>query len=132
MEVFEPELGQAAFGQPYKRIAVSQVLGDALMAIDLRLCLKMWQTNPDYDSPFANSGNTFICDAFAVQAYSWDDEAEQYWNFRWRDVEVSWYKYLGRGMSVNKVLTNRQIEAMLDDCYRAIQEYSVQTTESKP
>ena len=115
-DYYEPELGQAVFGQPYKEYGVSQKLRDALSSIDKHLCLKMERLDKNFESPFANSGNKFYCDTFEVESYSWDDEVDQPWNFKWRDIEVSWYKYFGRGMSVNKNVSDKEIEEMLDEC----------------
>jgi len=42
-------------------------------------------------------------------------------NFKWRDLEISWYKYVGRGMSANRKMTTKEIEEMLDDCLKAIE-----------
>lgn len=119
-DYFEPELGQAVFGQPYKQYNASNLLEAALRAIDDNLCTAMWNVNQEkYNSPFSNTGNVFECDTFKVAAYSWGDD-EQPWNFKWRGIEVSWYKYLGRGMSVNKVVTYDEVAEMLDDCLKAI------------
>lgn len=130
MSNYKPELGQAAFGQPFKEFNVSPELESALMAIETRLCLKMAQHVKNYDSPFANTGNKFSCGTFSVEAYSWDDDVDQPWNFKWRDVEVSWYKYFGRGMSVNQNLSIARIEEMLVECYEAIALYGEE--EAKP
>jgi hypothetical protein len=124
-DYYEPELGQAIFGQPYKEYGVSQKLRDALSSIDKHLCLKMERLDKNFESPFANSGNKFYCDTFEVESYSWDDEVDQPWNFKWRDIEVSWYKYFGRGMSVNKNVSDKEIEEMLDECHKAIDQYEL-------
>jgi len=120
-DYYEPELGQVVFGQPYKQFKISNEFEYALAAIETRLMLRMGQIDKNYESPFRNTGSKFACDTFAVEAYSWNDEVEQKWNFKWRDLEVSWYKYLGRGMSANRKITRREIEEMLDDCYAAIE-----------
>ena len=124
MNDYEPELGQALFGQPYKEYDVSNLLHAALQSIDAELDRVMGNvTQKEYHSPFANSGNDFKCDAFEVDAYSWDETIEQKYNFKWRDIEISWYKYLGRGMSVNRVMSNDYIAQMLDDCLLALETY---------
>lgn len=64
---------------------------------------------------FSNTGNSFECPVFRVEAYSWSDE-EQPYNFKWRDVEISWYKYLGRGMSANQELSPERAAEMLIEC----------------
>ena len=122
-DYYEPELGQAVFGQPYKQFGVSAQLESAMVAIETRLMLKMGLIDKNFMTPFDNSGNSFKCDTFVVEAYSWDDEYDQEWNFKWRDLEVSWYKYLGRGMSANRKVSDKEITEMLDECYDAIRRY---------
>ena len=66
-----------------------------LRDIDRKLSIVMWNiTGEDYDSPFDNTANKFECDEFTVESYNWDDEVEQPYNFKWKDIEISWYKYL--------------------------------------
>jgi len=130
MSEYEPELGQAVFGQPYKEYEISNLLYAALQRIDTELDRVMGNvTQKEYHSPFANSGNDFKCDAFEVHAYSWDETIEQEYNFKWRDIEISWYKYLGRGMSVNRVMSNDYIAQMLDDCLLALENYEEEMSE---
>lgn len=127
MSDFEPELGQMCFGQPWKRHAGSQLLKAALQAISYRLDIAMWNIEQqEYSSPFGNTGNRFDCPTFSAHAYSWNDEEEQPWNFKWRDVEISWYKHCGRGLSVNQELKPDRISEMLDDCLGAVSEYEKQ------
>lgn len=123
MNGHEPIPGKVAYRRPCKQYPVSPELESALMAIEIRLCLRMARWDSTYPSPFANTGNKFHCNTFMVEAYSWDEEAAQPWNFKYRDVEVRWYKYLGSDMSVNRDLSTREIEEMLDRCYLAIQMY---------
>ena len=121
---YKPELGQMCFGQPCQTYEVSQLLAAALDAIRARLDIAMWNINQkDYSSPFGNTGNSFVCDVFEVHAYEWNEENEQSFNFKWKDIEVGWYKYLGRGMSVNREVKPEEIAVMLDECLAAIQEY---------
>jgi len=122
-DYYEPELGQAVFGQPYKQFGVSAQLESAMVAIETRLMLKMGLIDKNFESPFRNTGSKFYCDTFLVEAYSWNDEYDQEWNFKWRDLEVSWYKHLGRGMSANRKVSDKEITEMLDECYDAIRRY---------
>jgi hypothetical protein len=123
VSAYEPELGQAVFGQPYKKHAVSQIVDAALRLIRDRLGTVMWNIHhQDYASPFGNTGESFKCETFEVCAYSWSRE-EQPFNFKWRDVEISWYKYLGRGMSANMEIPPALAAEMLDDCLAAIERY---------
>ncbi len=117
MTRYVPELGQAAFGQPYKQYKCSNLLTAALHEIESELCRVQENINQyDYPSPFENTGNRFKCGVFEVEAYLWNEDIPQPYNFKWRDLEVSWYKYLGRGMSVNRIVKPNEISEMLDEC----------------
>lgn len=120
---YQPELGQMCFGQPWKEHQTSELVRAALSRIGDELDRVMWNIHQEeYSGPFGNTGESFVCDTFAVHAYSWSDD-QQPFNFKWRDVEISWYKYMGRGMSSNKPLTPDLISEMLDDCLAAAQRY---------
>ena len=119
---YEPELGQAVFGQPHQKFDAPELCEAALRHIVDELTRVRWNLNQRWpDDPLANSGpgGNFKCEAFEVQAYSWSDE-EQPFNFKWRDVEISWYKWVGRGMSCNRELTPDLINEMMDDCLAAL------------
>lgn len=99
------------------------VLVALLRYLDAELSRVMWNiTQEEFDSPFDNTGACFKNDVFEVRAYYWgDDEAlEKLPNFRCEDVEVSWYKYLGRGMSVNKPLSVERMVEVFDKCLISI------------
>lgn len=117
---YEPELGQMMFGQPWKPHAVPPVWEAALVLLDDELERVMGNiTQEPWDSPFGNTGNRFECPAFAVHAYSWGED-EQPWNFKWRDVEIGWYKGYRRGLSSNVPLTPDLAAAMLEECLEAL------------
>jgi hypothetical protein len=120
---YQPELGQMIFGQPSQSYEGSELLDAALRAISNELDRAMWNIEQEeYSSPFDNTGNRFECDTFKAHAYSWGDD-EQPWNFKWRDVEISWYKWSGRGLSTNKPLPPDLISEMLDDCLGAVRRH---------
>jgi hypothetical protein len=132
---FIPELGQFVNGQPYHRYGVPGNLESALQAIR-----KVFETTIFKDTtPFDNSGETFKNDVFECNAYSWadcrcdgawDDDwtddkctcgyVPQLYNFKYKDIEVSWYKYLGRGMSMNRKVTNDEVKQLLSDCLKSL------------
>ncbi len=118
MAEYKPELGQMCFGtQAWQPHACSNLCEAVLFSIKKELDRLMWNIHQvDYDSPFGNTGNSYKCDAFEVHAYSWDETREQKFNFKWKDVEICWYKYLGRGMPSNKELTPDILNTMLDEC----------------
>jgi len=120
MTTYTPELGQMIFGQPSQMYVVPAIMDAALEAIDSELCRVMWnERQEEYLSPFRNTGNTFKNDVFEVHAYSWGDE-EQPYNFAWKDLRISWYKYLGRGMSANMEISPDLAAECLNDCLASI------------
>lgn len=125
MKQYEPELGQSIFGQPFKEYEVPEYVWDALKVIrntfdeiygDKEDSITYWRENP-----FNNSAGDFKNDAFEVEAYSWNDEYEQPYNFKYNDIEISWYKYLGRGMSSNREISNKETNKMLVECLRSLE-----------
>lgn len=122
MSELEPELGQMIFGQPSKHFAVPDLVEAVLTLLRYRLEVARWNIDQKEPAdPFGNSGEAFETRAFKVAAYSWGDE-EQPWNFKWRNIEISWYKYMGRGMSANFQITPSMADEMLKDCLASIEE----------
>lgn len=123
MKKYIPELGQAMFGQPSQCYECPEWLESFLWSIDRELSRVMWNIEQEeYDSPFGNTGNKFKNDVFEVNAYDWDDNSEQKYNFKWKDLEISWYKYCGRGMSVNQKISLSKGEKMLNECLESLRE----------
>ena len=83
-----------------------------------RIKYNMQQT--EYDSPFDNTGNVYYNDTFEVQSYNWDDDVSQPYNFKWKDVEISWYKYLGRDTTINAVYDATYLIQMYNDCIKSL------------
>lgn len=95
--------------------------------------LEIASFNKDNNSdlrPFDNTAQEYKCPAFEVEAYDWSEEEDeegnpintQEYNFKWRDVKIKWYKYLGRGMEANKELTAEEAELMLEECLNYLNE----------
>lgn len=124
MKKYKPKLGQAIFGQESKEYAVEEILEASLLMISKEWDRVMWNINQkEIDNPFSNSNAKWECDTFKIEAYSWNDEYEQLYNFKYKNIEVSWYKYFGRGMSVNKEVACNEVQKMLVDCLNALREY---------
>lgn len=62
------------------------------------------KTQKQHNSPFDNTGESFSTKKLFIKAYDWNKE--NIWNLKYGKIEISWYKYLGRGMSINQMLTN--------------------------
>ena len=93
----------------------------ALNFIKEKLDIVMWNsTQKEYLSPFGNTGNKFSNDVFEVEAYDWNEDHDQTYNFKWRDFEVSWYKYFGRGMSSNRFISPKECAIMLEEILESL------------
>ncbi len=75
----------------------------------------------EIDNPFKNTGYKYDGECFSAHAYSWVEDEEQPWNFKWKDVEITWYKYLGRGMEINKEITTDKLIEMVNECGKEIE-----------
>lgn len=96
-----------------------------LKEIDWKLSIYLNNTGEvkisEYESPFENTGERFKNDVFEVEAYSWDDEYDQKYNFKCGDIEISWYKWLGRGTTINGEYTKEEIIEMFNKCIRSLE-----------
>jgi len=112
-EQYEPELGQSLFGQPTQEYEIrdSVILGLTLIGEYLYAKLKI--------NPTENAAARYSNNVFEMYAYDWSDE-EQPYNFKWKDFEVSWYKYLGRGTSMNKEISEDEVSQMIQQCIDSI------------
>ena len=86
----------------------------------------MWNnTQKEYPSPFENTANSFKNDVFEVQAYNWNNNVEQPYNFKCGDIEISWYKYLGRDTTINNEYEPQVIIDMFNKCLQSILDMDV-------
>lgn len=69
------------------------------------------------------------CDCGVDQAYeTWrndnnhaDDCREVLANFKYGDIEIRWYKYIGRGMSVNREVSRGELRQVFRKCRQSLQ-----------
>lgn len=137
MKNYQPELGQSMFGQPWKEYKADEQVDIVLTSIRNAMLINQSEFNDS--TPFDNSGLKFKNDVFEVNAYDWSEckcnecwengwskelckcgWSPQEYNFKWRDFEVSWYKYLGRGMSQNRPISKSELTQMLNECLNSI------------
>ena len=85
-----------------------------------------WNKNQkEIESPFLNTGASYKNSVFSVQAYSWqenDEDDDDPVNFRYRDLNVYWYKHSHRCVSAEKKepLTLEFLVTMLEECIAAM------------
>lgn len=92
-----------------------------LKEIDFKLSIAYWnQFQKEFESPFGNTGNSFKNDVFEVISYDWNDENQEY-NFKCGEIEISWYKYLGRSMTINGKYKVYDIIDMYNRCIESIE-----------
>jgi hypothetical protein len=94
------------------------------MSIELALdalCNVWGATRGGSENPFQNTGAEYIGKCFVVRAYDWGDDHQPY-NFKWRDIEVSWYKYLGRGMEASRKVAPSEVKQLLRECMHELLE----------
>lgn len=117
-----PELGQLAWGQPSQPLECPEYVEVALRFLEYYMDDKYrWKPLTGTDgNPFRNTGGKFCNSVFCAEAYSWNEEVEQPYNFKWHDLEISWYKYLGRGMSVNRAVSSNEAFEMLKECVESL------------
>jgi hypothetical protein len=85
----------------------------------LQTLQSLWPNYRSGDNPFDNTGAYFKCAMFKVEAFSWI-RTDQTWNFRWRDLEVVWYKYLGRDTRLNRQISLSEVAILLEECMLAM------------
>lgn len=112
--------------------ASEEFIGWILRCIEedwLRVMWNIHQEDYDAQNPFQNTGNTegYKNDTFEVHAYDWgwdlsDNPRPQPTNFRWKDLEITWYKWCGRGVDTNRPTTHDELAQMLKECLASLRE----------
>lgn len=121
------ELGNLMFNtNKNQQYECSRWIVALLNELDNQLDRVMWNnTQKEYSSPFENTSNSFKNNVFEVQAYDWNDDVEQPYNFKCDDIEISWYKYLGRDTTINGEYEPQKIIDMFNKCLQSILDMDV-------
>lgn len=91
-----------------------------LKDLDSEIARQYWnETQKEWESPLANTGNEFINDTFELKAYDWDDEED--YNFRYKDYRIAWYKHIGRNCVSNKKITPEIAVEIYKECFQSLQ-----------
>lgn len=105
-----------------KTMKNTDLLESALRHLGHQVWIYTNNTKGDPIDPTENNGSEFVNDAFEMRAFDWSDPEVYEPNFKYKDFEVEWYKYLGRGMETNREITPDEINAMLIDCLNSLVE----------
>ena len=114
---FEPEFGQLVMGQPPQEF---ETPGYVDAALEFLAEMFFEDKNISKENPFRNTGYSWKNNVFEVHAYDWNEDHIQEYNFKYKDIKVSWYKYLGRGSSINREVTPVECWEMLKECVESL------------
>ena len=139
MQQYEPELGQAIFGnepQEYDLGESRQYVSHKLYELSEILAeIDPSEQRHGFLGGEFGYGQEFKNDVFEMHPYWWGDctcgqeEAPngclsecktRLPNFRCGDISVSWYKYIGRGMSTNIKQSKKDWRKVFDKCFSSI------------
>jgi len=123
MERYSPEIGQLAFGCPTSQYACPEFVEAGLAHLANEIERVLWNTNQKtMAAPTENNGSQYATDAFEMRAYYWGDDKTlaSLPNFRCGDFEVRWYKFLGRGMSMNKEIDANAFFELIEKCLTSV------------
>jgi hypothetical protein len=76
-------------------------------------------------NPCGNTGAEFSNSVFTLRAYDWSENPDNEVNFKFGDIEVRWYKHIGRGCVGNKAAAKMTLSEAIDMlyvCYNSLQE----------
>lgn len=102
-------------------INTDELLEAALRSIGHAVWIYTNNTKQDGIDPTKNNGSEFINNTFEMRAFDWSDPEVYAPNFKYKDFEVQWYKYLGRGMETNREIMPNEINSMLIDCLKSLE-----------
>lgn len=75
-------------------------------------------------NPCENNSAVFENKTFSMRAFYWgeDESIGVLPNFKYKDFEVSWYKYLGRSMTQSREMNPEDFSKILVDCINSLGE----------
>lgn len=95
----------------------NNTLEAALLLIEDKMAKAYWNCfHREMNSPFRNTGQSIDLGLFKVAAYDWCLGESQPYNFQWKDIQIKWYKSVGRCLEVNRPITLSDISTMLTEC----------------
>lgn len=125
---YEPELGQSLFGCPAGDFECPDFVEAGLRHLAYEIeRVERNRTQKQYDAPIKNVAGKYNTPVFEMRSYYWGDDEKMAAtpNFKCGDFEVRWYKYLGRGMSMNKPIDANRFFLLLDKCLSSVRKKDV-------
>ena len=118
---FIPELGM--MGSAYGKYACPEFIKAGLDLLADRIEAAEWnRTQREFIAPTKNAGTHYSTDVFEMHSYYWGDldEGVNRPNFKCGDFEVRWYKYCGRGMSMNQDIDANTFFEIVSRCMESV------------
>lgn len=117
---FMPELGQYLFGCPTSEFECPEFIEAGLkhLAEEIERIENNKEHTISYEAPIHNNGEVYETPVFSLRAYYWgENEIEEAKpNFKYKNFEIRWYKYIGRGMSMNRKIKADEFFQIIDHC----------------
>lgn len=115
---YEPELDQIMFDTPTDEFELGKL--ERWAVSNLQKIAQLTKVEGLGDNT-GGHGVKFQNDVFVMQNYHWCNEGDdckiaEMPNFKCGDIEIRWYKYLGRGMSVNRQVTKEELTEAFQKC----------------
>lgn len=120
------EIGQILFSSPPQGHTCPAWVIAFIEHIGSRMENVMWNRNQEQYKPPFSWGGYWKHDVFEIVGYRYPDDTPggkydpQLYNFKWRDVEISWYKHLGRGTTITQEIAPEYGIQMLNECLAAL------------
>ncbi len=118
---YNPELGQAAFGNPNGEFGLPEFAEALLDYIFEEIGRRFWNK---HQKEWSDAFDPEI-PGIEVRPYWWgakDSPQAAKPNFKFGDVKIWWYKYRGRGMSCNVTLPPDAWVGWFERCLKTIRE----------
>lgn len=108
------ELGQMVFGNPVGEYECPEYVEALFGYIFEEIERVYWNKNQKEWVKYEDPGFKGL----EIRGYYWGDNKRESGkpNFRWNGVELRWYKYFGRSMTVNVSMTEKQWVEWFNDC----------------
>jgi hypothetical protein len=118
------ELGQIEFGNPMGEYDCPEYV-EALIAYIFKVIERIYWNNNQVEW---NRFEDPEFEGIEYRNYYWGDNEEEKSkpNFAYKDVELRWYKWFGRGMSLNVSKTPVEWVEWFDDCLEHIRKQEME------
>lgn len=112
------ELGQMVFGNPVGEYECTDFIEALCESLFDEIDRIYWNKNQDTWDRYKDPEFPGI----EFRPYYWGEEEEEAAkpNFKYKEVEVRWYKYPFRSATVNVSMTEKQWKQWFDSCMKAI------------